>query len=49
MVLTVDASQAPTMASAIIARAQHVPAFAKQVDAAALRVLEAKAAAGLLS
>lgn len=49
IVLTVDATQAPAMASAIIARAQRDPAFRAQVDAAALRVLEAKAAAGLLS
>lgn len=49
IVLTVDATQAPTMAFAIISRAQRDPAFRKQVDAAALRVLEAKAAAGLLS
>ena len=49
MVLTVDASQAPAMASALIDRAQRDPAFRAQVDAAALRVLEAKQAQGLLS
>lgn len=48
MVLTVDASQAPAMTAAVIARAQADPAFAKLVDAAALRVLTAKEKAKLL-
>ena len=48
MVLTVDASQAPVMTAAVIARAQADPAFAAQVEAAALRVLTAKENAKLL-
>ena len=49
MVLTVDASQIPAMTAAVIAKAQHDPAFAALVDAAALRVLTAKQHRGLLS
>jgi beta-N-acetylhexosaminidase len=48
LVLTVDSSQAPTMTSALLARAQADPGFRKQVDAAALRILRAKLARGLL-
>ena len=48
MVLTVDASQAPAMTAAVIARAQVDPVFAALVDAAALRVLTAKEKAKLL-
>jgi beta-N-acetylhexosaminidase len=49
IVLTVVASQAQAMTSALLARANSDPAFKKQVDAAALRVLQAKQARGLLS
>lgn len=48
IVLTVDAAQAPAMTAAVIARAQADPAFAKLVDAAALRVLTAKEKAKLV-
>jgi beta-N-acetylhexosaminidase len=48
VVLTVDASQAGDMAAALLDRARNDPAFKKQVDAAALRVLQAKQARGLL-
>jgi beta-N-acetylhexosaminidase len=48
IVLTVVASQAGPMTAALIARAQRDPSFAQLVDAAALRVLEAKQARGLL-
>lgn len=48
MVLTVDATQAAAMTSALVAQARSNPAFAAQVDAAALRVLTAKQARGLL-
>jgi beta-N-acetylhexosaminidase len=48
MVLTVDASLAGAMTSALLARAKSDPAFKKRVDAAALRVLQAKQARGLL-
>lgn len=49
MVLTVDATQAAAMTQAVLAQAQASPAFRAQVDAAALRVLQAKQARGLLS
>jgi beta-N-acetylhexosaminidase len=48
IVLTVDATQAPTMTAALLARAQRDPKFKRQVDAAALVVLQAKQAHGLL-
>jgi beta-N-acetylhexosaminidase len=48
IVLTVTAQVIPAMVSAVMARAAGDPAFAQQVDAAALRVLEAKQARGLL-
>ena len=48
MVLTVDASQAGEMCDALAARAASDAGFRKLVDAAALRVLEAKQALGLL-
>ena len=40
--------RSPAMAAAVLARARADPAFAAQVDAAALRVLEAKQARSLL-
>jgi beta-N-acetylhexosaminidase len=49
MVLTVDASQAATMTAAVLARAKSDPAFLDKVNAAVLRVLQAKQQAGLLS
>jgi beta-N-acetylhexosaminidase len=48
LVLTVDATQAPTMVAALLARAKSDRKFKAQVDAAALRVLQAKQARGLL-
>ncbi|MDQ2749007.1 MAG: glycoside hydrolase family 3 N-terminal domain-containing protein [Pseudonocardiales bacterium] len=48
IVLTVDATQAPTMVAALMARATSDPTFRKQVDAAALAVLRAKQKQGLL-
>jgi beta-N-acetylhexosaminidase len=48
MVLTVDATQAAAMTSAVLAKAQTDRAFRAQVDAAALVVLQAKQARGLL-
>jgi beta-N-acetylhexosaminidase len=48
MVLTVVASRAATMTAALLARAARSPSFKKKVDAAALRVLQAKQANGLL-
>lgn len=48
IVLTVDATQIAEMAAAVIASAQRDPAFRARVDAAALRVLTAKQAHGLL-
>ncbi|MGH8963232.1 MAG: glycoside hydrolase family 3 N-terminal domain-containing protein [Jatrophihabitantaceae bacterium] len=48
MVLTVDATQAAAMTQAVLAKAQSSPAFKALVDAAALRVLQAKQARGLL-
>ncbi len=47
MVLTVVAGQAQEMTSALLSRAQSDPAFKQKVDAAALRVLQAKQAQGL--
>jgi beta-N-acetylhexosaminidase len=48
LVLTVDATQAPEMTTAVLARAKGDPEFRAQVDAAALVVLHAKQARGLL-
>ena len=48
MVLTVDATQAGRMTAALIAKARANPAFKALVNAAALRVLRAKRARGLL-
>ena len=48
MVLTVDATQAPAMTQAVLARARTDTAFRALVDASALRVLQAKQALGLL-
>ncbi|MGI8677542.1 MAG: glycoside hydrolase family 3 N-terminal domain-containing protein [Jatrophihabitans sp.] len=48
MVLTVVASQAQAMTSALVSRAQSDPAFKQKIDRAALRVLQAKQARGLL-
>jgi beta-N-acetylhexosaminidase len=48
MVLTVDAGQAPQMTAAVLARANTDRHFRAQVNAAALVVLRAKQAAGLL-
>jgi beta-N-acetylhexosaminidase len=48
MVLTVVASQAATMTAALVAEARKSPSFRAKVNAAALRVLQAKQARGLL-
>jgi beta-N-acetylhexosaminidase len=48
MILTVDAGQAGSLAAALLAKAQRDPAFKALVDAAALRVLQAKQKQGLL-
>ncbi|MDT4916031.1 MAG: beta-N-acetylhexosaminidase [Pseudonocardiales bacterium] len=48
VVLTVDANQAGPMTAALLAKAGNDPAFKRLVDAAALRVLEAKQVRGLL-
>jgi beta-N-acetylhexosaminidase len=48
MVLTVDASQAGPMTAALLARAHRDPGFRALVNAAALRVLQAKQVRGLL-
>ena len=48
IVLTVDATQSATMTAAVLARTRTDAAFKAQVDAAALRVLVAKQARGLL-
>jgi beta-N-acetylhexosaminidase len=48
MVLTVEPSQATAMEAAILARMTASPTFARQVNAAVLRVLQAKYARGLL-
>ena len=49
IVLTVNVTQAHTMATAVLARMRTDPAFKKQVYAAALVVLKAKQARGLLA
>jgi beta-N-acetylhexosaminidase len=49
IVLTVNASQAAAMTHALLAKAKRSAAFRVKVDAAALRVLQAKQARGLLS
>lgn len=49
VVLTVDATQAADMTAALLQRANSDPAFKQQVDAAALLVLQAKQAQGLLA
>ena len=49
IVLTVDATQAAAMTAAVLARTRTDAAFKAQVDAAALAVLRAKQARGLLS
>jgi beta-N-acetylhexosaminidase len=49
MVLTVNAALAPQMAAAVLAKASGSIAFRRQVDEAALRVLQAKQSLGLLS
>ncbi len=48
IVLTVDASLIPQMTAAVLARAKSDGAFRAKIDAAALRVLSAKKARGLL-
>jgi len=48
VVLTVDATQARPMTGALLARARRDATFRAQVNAAALRVLQAKQARGLL-
>jgi beta-N-acetylhexosaminidase len=48
LVLTVQAGQARTMESAVLASMAKSPAFTRQVDAAALRVLRQKQSQGLL-
>jgi beta-N-acetylhexosaminidase len=48
LVLTVQVGQARTMAAAILARMATSPAFTRQVNAAALRVLQQKQAQSLL-
>jgi beta-N-acetylhexosaminidase len=48
MVLTVDANQAGPMTAALFAKADRDAAFKRLVNAAALRVLRAKQARGLL-
>jgi beta-N-acetylhexosaminidase len=48
IVLTVDAGQTAEMAGALLARTRSDAAFKATVDAAVLRVLEAKSARGLL-
>jgi beta-N-acetylhexosaminidase len=48
VVLTVDASEAGEMTSALLARARSDAAFKQKVDAAALRVLQEKQRRGLL-
>lgn len=48
IVLTVNAGQIPEMTAAVLARAKTDPKFHTEVNAAALRVLQAKQARGLL-
>jgi beta-N-acetylhexosaminidase len=49
LVLTIVPSQIPVMAAAVLARARTDATFAAQVNAAALAILEAKQARGLLN
>lgn len=49
MVLTVNPAVLPEMYNAVLARAKADPAFHAKVDAAALKVLQAKQARGLIS
>ncbi len=49
MVLCTNQSVAPAMYQGMVAAAQGNPAFARRIDAAALLVLEAKAARGLIA
>jgi beta-N-acetylhexosaminidase len=49
VVLTVNAGQAGEMSAALVSRAKADPAFRRQVDAAALLVLQEKQRRGLLS
>ena len=49
IVLTADATQAPAMRAGITARMKASPAFARQVDASVVRVLELKTRLGLAS
>jgi len=46
--LTVNAAQIPEMTAAVLSAANADPRFRAEVDAAALRVLTAKQARGLL-
>ena len=48
MIVSKTAGPAGAMAAALVARAGADPAFRQRVDQAALRVLEAKQASGLL-
>jgi beta-N-acetylhexosaminidase len=48
VVLTVDASQAGEMTAALLRKARTSASFKRTIDAAALRVLQAKQARGLL-
>jgi beta-N-acetylhexosaminidase len=48
VILTVDAAQTAAMSNALVAECEAHPLFRKKVDAAALRVLTAKEARGLL-
>lgn len=49
VVLTVNSAQIPEMTAAVLTRAKADPTFRADVDAAALRVLKAKQARGLLA
>ena len=49
IVLTADAAQAPAMRAGITARMKASPAFARQVEASVVRVLELKTRLGLAS
>ena len=48
VLLTVNPAQIPEMTAAVLARAKSDQAFRAEVDTAALRVLQAKQARGLL-
>ncbi len=48
LLLSVDPEPVPAMYAAVLERARHRPGFRAKVDAAALRVLRAKARQGLL-